>query len=106
MGQCLTEVSGSWGTISLQGAVGLQWVPTLEASDVTEEMGLLLAVGLDSVCHCMAAPKGSDYRTKTGRFRFFQAVNAKFQFCPAPSEPGGHGKTHQPLPMLCPKQLL
>lgn len=91
-GQCLTEVSGGWGTIiSLQGAVGLQQVPTLTVSDVSDEKGLWLAVGLGLCVPLHGSPKGSDYRTKTGQFRFFQAVNAKLQFCPALSEPGGHG---------------
>lgn len=52
-----STVWGSWGTINLQGTVGLQQVPTLIASDVSEEKSLLLAVGLDSVCHQIVAQR-------------------------------------------------
>lgn len=85
-------MSGGWGAIiSLRDAVGLQQVPTLTVSDVSDEKGLLLAVGLGRCVPLYGSPKGSGYRTRTGQFRFFQAVNAKLQFCLALSEPEGHG---------------
>lgn len=84
-------MSGGWGTIiSLPNTVGLQQVPTLTVSDVSDLEGLL-AVGLGLRVPLHGHPKGSDYRTKMGQFRFFQAMNAKLQFCPVLSEPGGHG---------------
>lgn len=37
---------GGWGTLSLQGAVGLQQVPTLTASDGSEEKVLAVGIGV------------------------------------------------------------
>lgn len=64
----------------------------LTASDVLNEGGCCWQwLGL---CATARQPKGFRLQNQD-HFRFFQVVNARIQFCPDPSEPGGHGETHK-----------